>query len=79
MVRVDGSGAVTDGISIECGATATMTNAIAFNAVGGMTNLMNFESVAGFLSTSTGATTVTHKLAVDVAGATRYIKLYSDA
>lgn len=78
-VRVDGSGIVTDGISIECGATATMTNALAFNAMGGMTYFCDFEAVAGFLSTSIAATTVTHKLAVNVGGAVRYIKLYSDA
>jgi hypothetical protein len=77
--RVDGSGIVTDGISIELGATATMTNALAFNAMGGMSYLMDFESVAGFLSTSSGATTPTHKLKVNVAGADRYIKLFSDA
>lgn len=74
--RVDGSGIVTDGISIECGATATMTNALAFNALGGMTYFCDFESVAGFLSTASDSTDCTYELAVNVAGVAKYIHLF---
>lgn len=78
--RVDGSGVVTDGITIECGATATITNALAFNAVGGMTYFADFESAAGFLSADTGSpgANSTFKIKVNCGGTPGYIPVYAD-
>lgn len=77
-------GASTNAINIAGNVTSsiiqagTYTDFIVMNGAG--TNFINFDAVEGVLTTSAGATTVTHKIAINIAGVgTRYIKIYSDA
>jgi hypothetical protein len=59
--------------------TTTPDTVLKLEGSGTSTYLLNIDVVAGLLSTSTGATSVTHKIAVKTPAGDRYIKLYSDA